>query len=156
MRRLPHRSFGLFRGWTGSCQARGQEGPLGGPRHSPRVTFSQKNGLGEQPCMEMPELHHGIAIPPVYTVLDVGLMIAIDCGAMEMGIVENGAVCYQCMRASPFSVVSFVLSPELLRPFRPTKRASPVCLHFLAFFHAPSLARSRLRRGASGSRHILF
>lgn len=40
--RLPHRSFGLFRGWTGSCQARGQEEPLGGPRHSQRVTFSPK------------------------------------------------------------------------------------------------------------------
>ena len=98
MRPLPHRSFGLFRGWTGSCQARGQEEPLGGPRLSPRVTFSQKNGLGEQPCMEMPELHHGIAIPPsgclspLYTVLGVGLIIAIDCGAMQMGIVENGAV----------------------------------------------------------------
>lgn len=65
MRRLPHRSFGLFRGWTGSCQARGQEEPAGRAQARPEeVTFSQKNGLGEQPCMEMPMLQCGITIPP--------------------------------------------------------------------------------------------
>lgn len=61
MRRLPHRSFGLFRGWTGSCQARGQEEPLGWGWEGPgtqlppeKVTLlpTSTGSASKQPCME--------------------------------------------------------------------------------------------------------
>lgn len=162
MRRLPHRSFGLFRGWTGSCQARGQEEPAGraqarpGKSHSPRRTGSASNLAWRCRCSSAGSRFLFVDAFFVYTVLDVGSMIAIDCGAMQMGIVGSGAVCYQCMRALLSLWPLFFLSPEFLRPFRVNKRAKPGCLHFLAFFHAPSLVRSRLSRRASESRHILF
>lgn len=74
--------------------------------------------------MAMPMLQRGITISPpcgcffVYTVLDVGSMIAIYCGAMQMGIVGSGAVCYQCMRALLSLCGLSSPSPEFIRPFR--------------------------------------
>lgn len=53
MRRVPHRRFGLFRGWTGSVRHEVRREQLGGPDRS--------NGLPEArperpSCMEMPML----------------------------------------------------------------------------------------------------
>lgn len=65
-----------------------------------------------------------------FTVLDDGSKIAIDCVGLCKGVswvvVPSHTVCCRCMRA----LLSVSPSPELLRPFRPNKRAIPGCLHF--------------------------
>lgn len=91
--------------------------PPGGPRHA------QESHIVPEERARRATLHGDADAPVrdrdsplwicrfVYTVLDVGSMIAIDCGAMQMGIVGSGAVCYRCMRAL-LSLLS--LSPSLL------------------------------------------
>lgn len=79
--------------------------PPGGPRHAQeshilpeeRARRATLHGDADAPVRD----HDSSLWMPsfVYTVLDVGSMIAIDCGAMQMGIVGSGAVCYQSMRA---------------------------------------------------------
>lgn len=104
MRRLPHRRFGLFRGWTNPVRHEVRRSPPGGPRHaqrkslSPRSTGSAGNLAWGCRCSSTGSRFPSVDVFFVYTVLNVGSMIAIDCGAMQMGIVVSGAVCYQCMR----------------------------------------------------------
>lgn len=72
--------------------------PPGGPRHAQERHILPEERARRATLHGDADGSTGSRFPSVdvffvYTVLDAGSMIAIDCGAMQMGIVESGAVC---------------------------------------------------------------